>query len=92
LIRRGWRQAVMPGGKIDGAAYELYDMASMRPIAMRRSLCPPSSSLWKHWNLILEIDATWATFSPEPLIENAEDNWASRHSSAFGINLQAARR
>src|SRR4051794_19180152 len=27
---------------------------SMRPIATRRSLCPPSSSLWKHWNLILE--------------------------------------
>src|SRR5438067_1994776 len=36
-----------------------------RIIATRRSLCPPSSSLWKHWNLILEIDATRATFSPE---------------------------
>jgi transposase len=38
---------------------------SMRPIATERSLCPPSSSLWKHWNLIFEIDATRATFSPE---------------------------
>jgi transposase len=38
---------------------------AMRPIAMRRSLCPPTSKLWKHWNLILEIDATRATFSPE---------------------------
>jgi transposase len=38
---------------------------SMRPIATRRSLCPPSSSLWKHWNLIFGIGATRATFSPE---------------------------
>jgi transposase len=38
---------------------------AMRPIATERSLCPPSSSLWKHWNLIFEIDATRATFSPE---------------------------
>src|SRR3954451_7667815 len=38
---------------------------ALRCVATRRSLCPPSSSLWKHWNLILEIDATRATFSPE---------------------------
>jgi transposase len=38
---------------------------ALRCVAMRCSLCPPSSSLWKHWNLILEIDATRATFSPE---------------------------
>jgi TnpA family transposase len=30
FIRRGWRQAVMPGGKIDGAAYELCFFAELR--------------------------------------------------------------
>jgi transposase len=38
---------------------------ALRCVATERSLCPPSSSLWKHWNLIWEIDATRATFSPE---------------------------
>jgi len=30
FIRRGWRQAVMPSGKIDGAAYELCFFAELR--------------------------------------------------------------
>ena len=30
FICRGWRQAVMPGGKIDGAAYELCFFAELR--------------------------------------------------------------
>ena len=30
FIRRGWRQAVMPGGKIDGATYELCFFAELR--------------------------------------------------------------
>jgi len=30
FIRRGWRQAVMPGGKIDGAVYELCFFAELR--------------------------------------------------------------
>ena len=38
---------------------------AMRPIAKRRSLCPPSSSLWKHWNLIFGLGAIRATFSHE---------------------------
>jgi transposase len=38
---------------------------ALRGIATRRSLCPPSSSLWKHWNLIFSIGAIRATFSPE---------------------------
>jgi hypothetical protein len=38
---------------------------SMRPIAARRSLYPSCSSLWKHWNLIFQIEATRATFSAE---------------------------
>src|SRR5262249_26971927 len=38
---------------------------AIRPVAVMRSLCTPSSSIWEHWNLIFEIDATRATFSPE---------------------------
>src|SRR3954453_20117238 len=34
-----------------------------RPAATRRSLCPPSSSLWKHWELVFGCDATRATCS-----------------------------
>jgi len=37
----------------------------LRAIATMRSLCTPSSSIWEHWNLIFEIDATRAAFSPE---------------------------
>src|SRR5437764_11460808 len=36
---------------------------ALRGIAKTRSLCPPSSSPWKHWNLIFDIDATRATCS-----------------------------
>jgi transposase len=36
---------------------------ALRGIAKARSLCPPSSSLWKHWELIFDIDATRATCS-----------------------------
>ena len=38
---------------------------AIRGIATRRPLCPSSSSLWKHWNLIFEIGAIRATFSRE---------------------------
>ena len=38
---------------------------SVRPIAIKRPLCPSSSSLWKHWNLIFEIGAIRTTFSRE---------------------------
>jgi transposase len=38
---------------------------SIRPIATRRSLCSPSSSIWEHWNLVFEIDATRATSLPD---------------------------
>ena len=58
---------------------------ALRGIATRRSLCPPSSSLWKHWYLVLHIDATRATFSPErggdPLvieITGADLIWGAR--------------
>ena len=37
----------------------------LRGIATTRSLCTPSSSIWEHWNLVFEIDATRATFSPK---------------------------
>ena len=36
---------------------------SIRPIAMRESLCIPSSSVCKHWNRVVVSDATRATFS-----------------------------
>ncbi|SRR6266851_971981 len=31
----------------------------------RRSLCPSSSSIWEHWKLVFQIDATRATCSPD---------------------------
>jgi hypothetical protein len=36
---------------------------AIRPLAMRRPLCPSSSSLWKHWELVFGCDATRATCS-----------------------------
>jgi len=36
---------------------------ALRGVAMRRPLCPSSSSLWKHWNLIFRRDATRAICS-----------------------------
>jgi transposase len=36
---------------------------SMRPIATRRSLCPPSPSVWEHWKRVGVGDATRTTFS-----------------------------
>jgi transposase len=36
---------------------------AIRPIATRRSLCPPSLSIWEHWKRIGVSDATRATFS-----------------------------
>jgi hypothetical protein len=36
---------------------------------------PPSSSLWKHWNLILEIDATRATNTPQAAPAVAASSW-----------------
>src|SRR4051794_23634892 len=36
---------------------------ALRGIATRRSLCPPSSSLWKHWKLVLRRGATRAICS-----------------------------
>jgi len=38
---------------------------ALRCIATKRPLCPSSSSLWKHWNLIFEIGAIRTTFSRE---------------------------
>lgn len=36
---------------------------AIRPVTTTRSLCPPSSSAWKHWKLILGILATRTTCS-----------------------------
>ena len=36
---------------------------ALRCVAMRRSLCPPSLSIWKHWKRVGVSDATRATFS-----------------------------
>jgi hypothetical protein len=36
---------------------------TMRAIAMRRSLCSLSSSVWKHWQLIFARKAMWTPFS-----------------------------
>ena len=45
---------------------------AIRPLVTDRSLCPPSSSAWKHWDLSFGIDATRATcsgdFGDDPLI------------------------
>jgi len=38
---------------------------ALRGIATRRSLCPPFSSIWEHWKLVFQIDATRATCSPD---------------------------
>jgi transposase len=37
---------------------------ALRGVAMRRSLYPSCSSLWKHWKLVFGRDATRATCSP----------------------------
>jgi len=37
---------------------------AMRPVAMRRSFCPSSSSNWKHWKFSLRIGATRGGLSP----------------------------
>src|SRR5271165_7216088 len=37
---------------------------ALRCVAMRRSLCPSSSSVWKHWKLVCRHDATRTTCSP----------------------------
>jgi hypothetical protein len=37
---------------------------ALRCVAMRRSLCPSSSSIWKHWKLVCRHDATRTTCSP----------------------------
>ena len=36
---------------------------ALRGVAARRSLCPPSLSIWEHWKRIGVSDATRATFS-----------------------------
>jgi hypothetical protein len=36
---------------------------ALRGIAMRGSLCSPSSSIWKHWKRVRVSSATRATFS-----------------------------
>jgi transposase len=38
---------------------------ALRGIAMRRSLYPPSLSIWEHWKLVFQIDATRASCSPD---------------------------
>jgi hypothetical protein len=42
---------------------------AIRPIATRRSFCPPSSIVGKHWELVLAIAATRASF---PLERNGD--------------------
>src|SRR4051794_2396852 len=37
---------------------------ALRCVAMRRSLCPSSSSIWKHWELVSRHNATRTTCSP----------------------------
>ena len=41
------------------------DVTMLLPVVMRRSLCPLSSSLCKHYKLIFVIDTTWATGSAD---------------------------
>jgi transposase len=36
---------------------------AIRPLAMRGSLCTPSSSIWEHWKCVRVSSATRATFS-----------------------------
>ena len=36
---------------------------AIRPVAMRESLCAPSSSICKHWKRVVVSDATRATFT-----------------------------
>ena len=66
---------------------------ALRGIAKTRSLCPPSSSRWKHWNLIFKIGATRATCSRErrghPFILHVRGSdlvWSSRHDLLGGQN------
>jgi len=40
---------------------------AIRPIATTESLCTPSSSVCKHWNLVLRFQVTRATFTPHRL-------------------------
>jgi len=47
--------------EIDNNAVE----RAIRPLAMRRSLYPPFSSIWEHWKLVFRIDAIRATCSPD---------------------------
>jgi transposase len=38
---------------------------AMKPMATRESLCIPSSSIWKHWKLIISCKVTRSTFTPD---------------------------
>jgi hypothetical protein len=54
------------GRYLDDGRLEISNNAAeraIRPLATRRSLCPPCSSIWEHWKLVLWIGATRATCS-----------------------------
>jgi transposase len=40
---------------------------ALRPVATTESLCTPSSSVCKHWNLVFRLQVTRATFTPHRL-------------------------
>jgi transposase len=58
---------------------------TIRGVATRRSLYPPSSSIWEHWKLVFQIDATRATCSPDrgghPFLLQVDSDlvWSARH-------------
>ena len=69
---------------------------ALRCIAMRRSLCPSCSSVWKHWKLVYWHDATRTTCSPNrgghpflmqvvgtDLVGSARHNLLGREDAAF---------
>src|SRR3954452_12955785 len=52
-----------PNTSKPAAAHKIYPYL-LRGLAMRRSLCPSSSSIWKHWELVSRHNATRTTCSP----------------------------
>jgi transposase len=69
---------------------------ALRGIAMRLSLCPSCSSVWKHWKLLCWRDATRTTCSPNrgghpfllqvvgtDLVGSAQHNLLGREDAAF---------
>src|SRR5438477_645263 len=78
---------------------------ALRCVATRRSLCPSSSSIWKHWKLVCRHDATRTTCSPNrgghpflmqvvgtDLVGSARHNLLGREDAAFDKAADAVER